>query len=85
MSDKMSSDLRNRIKELEAQLAELNSPVILSEWQELQAENKALREENGVALAEAYRCGYEAGKTELQEKLDPTPPPEEYDDQDVPF
>ena len=36
----------------------------------LELEIQALRESNRVALAEAYRCGYEAGKAELQDKLD---------------
>jgi regulator of replication initiation timing len=45
--------MEKRIEELEAEVERLNSPVILSEWQELEAENAKLRE----ALMESCTCG----------------------------
>ena len=44
--------------------------IVVKRIRELEAELTALREGNRVALAEAYRCGYEAGKAELREELD---------------
>ena len=57
-----------RIAELDAQLKKQweawNNQRLINI--DLEAQLTALRESNRVALAEAYRCGYEAAKLELE-------------------